>query len=117
MHCKVHPALSDAWRARRAIVRGSLQAMAYCHERGIAHGALGPSSLLLNTYEDSRAAQLVVRLDNFGFARQSGACPVCCKDTLHKVSRLLAETGCKALTAASVLCVRSLSLNATVRCQ
>ena len=53
-------------------MRKSLQALAYCHERGVAHGALGPSSLLLSTYEDARWEQLSLQLDNFGFARQSG---------------------------------------------
>ena len=53
-------------------MRRSLQALAYCHGRGIAHGALGPSSLLLSTYEDRKSSQLMVKLDNFGFARQAG---------------------------------------------
>ena len=61
----------------RAIVRRSLQALAYCHGRGIAHGALGPSSLLLNTYEDRKSSQLSIKLDNFGFARQAGGGPCC----------------------------------------
>lgn len=53
----------------RAIARGAVAALAFCHERGIAHGALGAACFLLSTFDDRRASELVVKLDNFGFAR------------------------------------------------
>jgi serine/threonine protein kinase len=54
----------------RSIARGSLQALAYCHEQGVVHGALGSGSVMLSTFDDRSAARLVVKLDNFGFARR-----------------------------------------------
>ena len=53
----------------RAICSGLLRALAFCHGRGVAHGSLGPGSILLSTFEDRRARELLVKLDNFGFAR------------------------------------------------
>ena len=53
----------------RAIARGAVAALAFCHERGVAHGSLGAASFLLSTFDDRRAAELIVKLDNFGFAR------------------------------------------------
>eukprot|EP00891_Asterochloris_glomerata_P005155 jgi/Astpho2/5155/Aster-x0666 len=58
----------------RSIMRGALQALAYCHERGVAHGSLGSGSILLSAFDDRRAGDLIVKLDNFGFARASFAC-------------------------------------------
>ena len=55
-------------------MRGALQALAYCHERGVAHGSLGSGSILLSAFDDRRAGDLIVKLDNFGFARASFAC-------------------------------------------
>lgn len=46
-----------------------LEALAYCHGRGVAHGSLGPGSILLSTFRDQQARQLIVKLDNFGFAQ------------------------------------------------
>ena len=46
-----------------------MAALAFCHERGVAHGSLGAASFLLSTFDDRRAAELIVKLDNFGFAR------------------------------------------------
>ena len=46
-----------------------MAALAFCHERGVAHGALGAACFLLSTFDDRRAGELVVKLDNFGFAR------------------------------------------------
>lgn len=53
----------------RKIARGAVEALAYCHERGVAHGSLGSGSILLSTFDDRKSADLVVKLDNFGFAR------------------------------------------------
>lgn len=57
---------------RRAIARGALQALAYCHEAGVVHGALGSGSVMLSTFDDRSAARLIVKLDNVG-----GAARVC----------------------------------------
>lgn len=55
---------------RRSICRGALAALAYCHSRGVVHGSLGSGSVLLSTFSDAEAERLVVKLDNFGFARR-----------------------------------------------
>lgn len=62
--------MSDRARMLRAIARGALQALAYCHEAGVVHGALGSGSVMLSTFDDRSAARLIVKLDNFGFARK-----------------------------------------------
>ena len=59
---------------------GVVSAVAYCHEKGVAHTSVGAGSFLLNTFDDRRAQQLVVKLDNFGFAcslsrKEAGADP------------------------------------------
>lgn len=51
-------------------MRGAVAAVAYCHQRDVVHGSLGAGSLLLSTYEDLRWQEVIVKLDNFGFARQ-----------------------------------------------
>eukprot|EP00884_Botryococcus_braunii_P022362 jgi/Botrbrau1/880/Bobra.0167s0005.1 len=53
----------------RSIAKGALEALAYCHERGVAHGSLGSASILLSTFDDRKSRDMVVKLDNFGFAR------------------------------------------------
>ena len=55
-------------------MRGTLQALAFCHERSVAHGSMGSGSILLSTYDDRRANDLIVKLDNFGFGRAHYAC-------------------------------------------
>lgn len=47
-----------------------MAAVAYVHERGVAHCSLGAGSLLLSTFSDGKAEQLVVKLDNFGFSQR-----------------------------------------------
>ncbi|KAK9815061.1 hypothetical protein WJX73_006220 [Symbiochloris irregularis] len=63
-----------ALRARctmvRTIVQGSIAALAHCHDRDTVHGSLGAGSILLSTFDDTRSDSLIVKLDNFGFARQ-----------------------------------------------
>ena len=54
----------------RAIARGALEALAFCHDKEVVHGSLGPGSILLSTLDDREATQLTVKLDNFGFARR-----------------------------------------------
>jgi hypothetical protein len=60
-----------AARARflRAVARGALHALAFCHAAGVAHGSLGAGSILLSTFDDAAAARLIVKLSDFGFAR------------------------------------------------
>lgn len=53
----------------RSICKGVLEALAFCHKRGVAHGSLGPGSILLSTFRDQQARDLIVKLDNFGFAQ------------------------------------------------
>ncbi len=55
-------------------MRGTLQALAFCHNRSVAHGSMGSGSVLLSTYDDRRANDLIVKLDNFGFGRAHYAC-------------------------------------------
>ncbi|CAK0745542.1 hypothetical protein CVIRNUC_001627 [Coccomyxa viridis] len=62
-------ALADRCRMVRSICKGVLEALAYCHSRSVAHGSLGPGSILLNTFRDQQARELIVKLDNFGFAQ------------------------------------------------
>jgi serine/threonine protein kinase len=50
--------------SHRAIARGALRALAYCHEAGVIHGALGSGSLMLSTFDDRAADRLIVKLDN-----------------------------------------------------
>ena len=53
----------------RSICKGVLEALAFCHNRGVAHGSLGPGSILLSTFRDQQSRELIVKLDNFGFAQ------------------------------------------------
>jgi len=53
----------------RSICKGVLEALAFCHQRGVAHGSLGPGSILLNTFRDKQSRDLIVKLDNLGFAQ------------------------------------------------
>eukprot|EP00208_Stichococcus_sp_RCC1054_P009055 CAMPEP_0206150144 /NCGR_PEP_ID=MMETSP1473-20131121/38148_1 /ASSEMBLY_ACC=CAM_ASM_001109 /TAXON_ID=1461547 /ORGANISM="Stichococcus sp, Strain RCC1054" /LENGTH=502 /DNA_ID=CAMNT_0053547637 /DNA_START=817 /DNA_END=2325 /DNA_ORIENTATION=- len=67
--------MSDRLKMLKAIMGGCVAALAYVHERGVAHGSLGSGSLLLSTLSDSRADQLVVKLDNFGFSHRASLPP------------------------------------------
>lgn len=55
-------------------MRGTLQALAFCHSRNVSHGSMGSGSVLLSTFDDRRANDLIVKLDNFGFGRAHYAC-------------------------------------------
>jgi len=52
----------------RSIFRGIMEAVRWCHEKGVVHGSLGSGSVLLSTFDDYSADSLYVKLDNFGFA-------------------------------------------------
>lgn len=67
-------ALRSRCRMLRSVMRGTLQALAFCHSRSVAHGSMGSGSVLLSTYDDRRANDLIVKLDNFGFGRAHYAC-------------------------------------------
>lgn len=54
----------------RAICAGCVNALAFIHERGVAHGSIGSGAVLLSHVDDRKADQLVVKLDNFGFAQR-----------------------------------------------
>lgn len=55
----------------RMICRELFKAVLFCHEHGVVHGSLGSGSILLSTFDDHSADDLVVKLDNFGFASQN----------------------------------------------
>ena len=50
-------AVQEVWLTRcamlRAVSRGFLQALCYCHDGGVLHGSLGVGSVLLGTFEDT----------------------------------------------------------------
>lgn len=54
----------------RSICAGCVNALAFIHERGVAHGSIGSGAVLLSHVDDRKADQLVVKLDNFGFAQR-----------------------------------------------
>eukprot|EP00878_Enallax_costatus_P042877 GHUV01050381.1.p1 GENE.GHUV01050381.1~~GHUV01050381.1.p1 ORF type:complete len:402 (+),score=133.27 GHUV01050381.1:1444-2649(+) len=62
-------ALQARYNLLAAIARGLLQALSFCHQRGVAHCGLGCGSVVLNTWSDKEVDQLLVKLDNFGLAR------------------------------------------------
>ena len=49
-------------------MRGMIEAVIYCHQKGVVHGSLGSGSVLLSTFDDYAADSLKIQLDNFGFA-------------------------------------------------
>lgn len=59
----------DRLQMLRAIAGGTLRALYHVHARNVIHGSLGSGSVLLSTFNDQEWARLVVKLDNFGFAR------------------------------------------------
>jgi serine/threonine protein kinase len=72
----------------RALIRGCLEALEFCHSRGVSHGSIGPGCVLLSTLENRDAEKLRVKLDNFGTAvctpipvggkwKSVGACLLC----------------------------------------
>lgn len=62
--------LRDRAKMLKAIARGALNSVAYCHERAVVHGSLGSGSFLMSTFDDQASARLVIKLDNFGFAKK-----------------------------------------------
>ena len=75
IYCPAHPRLcflpTSLWGLSpgRSITHGALQALGYCHEAGVVHGALGSGSVMLSSFDDRSAARLVVKLDNVGLQR------------------------------------------------
>jgi serine/threonine protein kinase len=70
----------------RAIAAGALQAVAFCHSHAVAHGSLGSGSLLLSHLDDRRPEQLLVKLDNFGYAYRMDAPEGNCTCPMHVVA-------------------------------
>lgn len=62
--------MKDRYNMLKSIVRGMLSALAFCHEKYVVHGSVGSGSFLLSTFRDEDSQRLVVKLDNFGFARR-----------------------------------------------
>eukprot|EP00879_Flechtneria_rotunda_P017025 GHRR01017826.1.p1 GENE.GHRR01017826.1~~GHRR01017826.1.p1 ORF type:complete len:362 (+),score=123.37 GHRR01017826.1:758-1843(+) len=62
-------AVKSRHKLLQTIARGVLQALSYCHQRGVAHCGLGPGSAVINSWSDKDVHQLLVKLDNFGLAR------------------------------------------------
>lgn len=60
----------DRTKMLKAITAGALNAVGYVHDRGVIHGAIGSGSLLISTFNDSDWLRVVVKIDNFGFARR-----------------------------------------------
>ena len=60
----------DRFRMLRSIAAGAVRALGYVHDRGVIHGSIGSGSLLLSSFSDQDSARLVVKIDNFGFARR-----------------------------------------------
>jgi len=60
----------DRTKMLKAITAGALNAVGYVHDRGVIHGAIGSGSLLVSTFSDSDWLRVVVKIDNFGFARR-----------------------------------------------
>ena len=52
----------------KAAMFSALEALAFVHSRGVAHGSLSSACLLVNSVATQDAAQLQVKLYNFGYA-------------------------------------------------
>lgn len=59
----------DRYAMLKAICKGALSALNFVHCRQVVHGSLGSGSILLSTFNDQEWSRLVVKIDNFGFAR------------------------------------------------
>ncbi|KAI8105897.1 hypothetical protein M9434_000476 [Picochlorum sp. BPE23] len=53
----------------KAVIQGMLEAVAFCHDKSVAHGSLGSGTFLLSTFNDQDHKRLLVKLDSFGFAK------------------------------------------------
>lgn len=103
-------------------MRGTLQALAFCHSRNVSHGSMGSGSVLLSTFDDRRANDLIVKLDNFGFGRAHYACSLDLKggtvlarhQTVSRFSRPVQQNNAycplvaAALNAVLLLCCQTL---------
>eukprot|EP00467_Chlorarachnion_reptans_P009164 CAMPEP_0114490182 /NCGR_PEP_ID=MMETSP0109-20121206/2300_1 /TAXON_ID=29199 /ORGANISM="Chlorarachnion reptans, Strain CCCM449" /LENGTH=472 /DNA_ID=CAMNT_0001666771 /DNA_START=148 /DNA_END=1566 /DNA_ORIENTATION=+ len=52
----------------KKVVKGMIEALADVHANGIAHGALDMTSILVNTFDETKVKEAKVRLSNFGYA-------------------------------------------------
>ncbi|KAF6236642.1 hypothetical protein COO60DRAFT_1632418 [Scenedesmus sp. NREL 46B-D3] len=71
MFMKKEHAVALALRSRRTllqrIAQGLLQALSYCHSRGVAHCGLGPGCVVVNTWRDRDADRLLVKWTTLGW--------------------------------------------------
>eukprot|EP00775_Hariotina_reticulata_P006747 gene6747-6967_t len=65
----VAAAIQGRYSLLQGIAEQLLQALSFCHQRGVAHCGLGTGSVVLNTWQDKDVDRLMVKLDNFGLSR------------------------------------------------
>ena len=65
----VESATRDRLCMIKAICKGILTSIGYCHDRQVVHGSLGSGCFLLSTFRDQEWPRLIVKIDNFGFSR------------------------------------------------
>ena len=64
--------VSNRKKMIRAIIKGMLEAVEFCHSNLVAHGTIGSGTFFLSTYNDQDWQRLIVKLDSFGFASLGG---------------------------------------------
>eukprot|EP00471_Norrisiella_sphaerica_P000984 CAMPEP_0184478868 /NCGR_PEP_ID=MMETSP0113_2-20130426/767_1 /TAXON_ID=91329 /ORGANISM="Norrisiella sphaerica, Strain BC52" /LENGTH=483 /DNA_ID=CAMNT_0026856795 /DNA_START=28 /DNA_END=1479 /DNA_ORIENTATION=+ len=52
----------------RKVMKGAIESLVDVHSNGIAHGALDMTSILVNTFDETKVKEVNVRLSNFGYA-------------------------------------------------
>jgi len=82
-------ALESRKKMVRSIASGMLGAVAFCHDRFVAHGSLGSGTFLLSTFNDQDNARLIVKLDSFGFAKLGSRAATCSQIKKNHQKRLL----------------------------
>ena len=98
-------------------MRGTLQALAFCHERSVGHGSMGSGSILLSTYDDRRANDLIVKLDNFGFGRAHYACSLDLRGGMNLCQPLWMVQQCSNCQFSAGVCnIKAMDVNAGEHC-
>ena len=82
-------ALENRKKMVRSIASGMMEAVAFCHDRFVAHGSLGSGTFLLSTFNDQDSARLLVKLDSFGFAKLGARAASCSQIKKLDQKRLL----------------------------
>lgn len=91
----VAAALQARYNLLQAVARGLLEALSFCHQKGVAHCGLGCGSVVINTWSDKDIDRLLVKLDNFGLARVYE----------HPLEQLLPGEGCEMSLPTQLLAV------------